>query len=275
MLQVNPWLSSGKDSVFWGCPGGLNDTPKRLGDSQKTADRGERDGCFLKGVRFGHSRGWPTSSPCLNRLKYSTFIRRAFPSGGSPRNWASTAGVCPDPAAFKVHHFDHRLGTHCHHTPAPSAATSPESPPGPKCTISNIGTSSGRHSACIGFEAAIREKCSLGLSIQRVYQDLRELGFVKGVKCLSPQKQKRKRVSAPYSMPYVRTSNRCRERQGHHLRRTHHAIRVLPSGRRFFIIPVQFNLFVRHSAPKPAKAGRFSQQRWGLKHAEHLEIAHV
>ncbi len=46
-----------------------------------------------------------------------------------------------------------------------------------KCTISNIGTSSGRHSACIGFEAAIREKCSLGLSIQRVYEDLRELGF--------------------------------------------------------------------------------------------------
>jgi len=57
-------------------------------------------------------------------------------------------------------------------TPKPSAATSAESPPGPKCAISNIGNSGGRHSACRGFEAAIREKCSLGLSIQRVYQDL-------------------------------------------------------------------------------------------------------
>ena len=41
------------------------------------------------------------------------------------------------------------------------------------------------------------------------------------------------------------------------------------------MIPVHFNLFVRPSAPKQAKAGRFLQQRWGLKNAEYLEIAHV
>ena len=46
-----------------------------------------------------------------------------------------------------------------------------------KCTISNIGTASGRQSACRGGEAAIGPKCSLGLSIQRVYKDLRELGI--------------------------------------------------------------------------------------------------
>lgn len=62
-------------------------------------------------------------------------------------------------------------------TLAPLAGSFSESPPEPKCTISNIGTTSGRQSACRGFEAAIREKCGLGLSIQRVYQDLRELGF--------------------------------------------------------------------------------------------------
>ena len=62
-------------------------------------------------------------------------------------------------------------------TLAPLADSFSESPPEPKCTISNIGTTSGRQSACRGFEAAIREKCGLGLSIQRVYQDLRELGF--------------------------------------------------------------------------------------------------
>ena len=41
----------------------------------------------------------------LTRLKYSTFIRRAFPSGGSPTNWASIAGVYPDTSGGLPRHW--------------------------------------------------------------------------------------------------------------------------------------------------------------------------
>jgi transposase len=46
-----------------------------------------------------------------------------------------------------------------------------------KCTISNTGILAGRRSACVGFEAVIAEKCALGLSVQRIFEDLREIGF--------------------------------------------------------------------------------------------------
>ena len=92
----------------------------------------------------------------INRRSVSRYIRQL-----SKCTTISNTGSDPDTAA-----------------PAPQADTSPECLPAAKCTtISNTGTLGGRHSTCLGFEAAIREKCTLGLSIQRVYQDLQDLGF--------------------------------------------------------------------------------------------------